>query len=421
LRCPVVIGAWLHEPGDYRAARKENGNVASNLWEHDAHDTTAPRMFARDLSGYYPCPADYDPTQLQPIGYFQPGSSYSGPGTEVGKHTHPIGKVTPERLVPSWDGNPAQLSTYRVVRTFSQQEFSGYFDCLNGYDNCFASVGPCHWTIGLCTKIPGVYQLDPGEMGGFIAYLEAEKPEAYQKAFGNFGLSTDKSWRNGVFSAGSRKYYATAVLSSAEGTPSPLGKKGANGVIGRNLGTKAKLRPVEREWDYFRTWHWHYRFAMAGRTLTEYRHAMWDMARMRIRDVGEVSGLVHAGKSYKIKEIFNSELTMCMLIRWHIFRPKHVCKGASKPGSDLMKAFKAAIKNKPAQLLADWPSAKKEQLQTDLRDNLLRFWDKALARKKRKSTGLKQVRDYKVNGQKLSLEHGSFKFDMTGLNAEAGT
>jgi hypothetical protein len=94
-----------------------------------------------------------------------------------------------------------------------------------------------------------------------------------------------------------------------------------------------------RDMSYFKTWRWVYRFQMAARTDASFRRAMWDMARIRIRDVlatpwgaGLQVGTGGAARPATIGDVFRSELNVAMVVRWHIRFPAHICSGGEAGG-----------------------------------------------------------------------------------------
>ena len=81
-------------------------------------------------------------------------------------------------------------------------------------------------------------------------------------------------------------------------------KRSPVSLLLRNLTTRwgdvfaavsARLSLSENEGNYFKTWHWFYRFVMAGRTVAGYRQRMWHMARIRLRDIMQTPWSAAAG------------------------------------------------------------------------------------------------------------------------------
>lgn len=91
---------------------------------------------------------------------------------------------------------------------------------------------------------------------------------------------------------------------------------------------------------------------MAGRTVEEFGHAMWDMARMRIRDLLAVpwpdtradvprSGPGPNADPATIGEAFTSEQATGMALRLHIRAPGYAISGTSAGGA-VLEALEAA-------------------------------------------------------------------------------
>jgi hypothetical protein len=241
----------------------------------------------------------------------------------------------------------SQLSTYKVIRAVSEVECYGFFDSVNGYDDGFISLGPCHWTLGIIGKS----SIENGELCGYLAYLRYADTEAFNKAIEFFGVRVNRNWvsasgnANGqdLFSKSLRKYSSWVSLQQQDGSYSSL----AN---------------TENDGDYFRTWHWFYRFVMAGRTIKGFRHRMWDMARIRIRDIRSVPWDTKVGvpdvtdgtgstRRATIGDVFTSEKAMGLILRWHTRFPSFICKD-NITSTYLNNAFKNAIDNNATSL--DW-------------------------------------------------------------------
>jgi hypothetical protein len=211
----------------------------------------------------------------------------------------------------------------------------GFFDSINAYDNAFVSLGPCHWTLAIVNASGAV---SPGELCGYLAYLRYADPAAFTQACEYFGLSIDGDWvdhgtPNGraFYSSGSRKYAGWPALQLQNGR---FNRVPAN----------------ENELNYFKTWHWFYRFAMAGRTIDAFRQRMWDMARVRLRDIlstpwGAGVADIPTGRAQTrpatIGDVFTSERAVAMLLRWHIRGPGFVVSGG-RAANHLRQAFASA-------------------------------------------------------------------------------
>jgi len=326
-RCPVVIEAWSVQGGN-RTALVAGG---VNVWLHDGLPNAAPRFFARDFTDYYVLPAGRNANDMHVIGDFASYLTWSGPRSTPPGHTWREGEMLPLAMTGNANPTGAALSTYRVVRAVSEVECIGFFDSVNCYDNAFVSVGPCHWTLGIVPQ--GAGPTSEGEMCGYLAYLRAVDNAAFVRAFENFGARIDESWTStagvndgsAMFSRIQRKYHGWVALQDDQGA-------------------YLRLAQSEAEGNYFKTWHWHYRFVMAGRTIDGYRRRMWDMGRMRIRDFRSVvwgPGLAAVVTNAQaappqtrpatLGDVFTSEKGAALVLRMHIRAPGNVVTSSSVP------------------------------------------------------------------------------------------
>lgn len=318
-RCPVVIEAWRMQAG------VRSTLMSSNIWRHDSMPNTAPRIFAFDFTGYYSEDAQY-----QVIGDYQTYMTWSGPRSIPPAHTMSVGELTSERLVGSEleNLNNSQLSTFKVVRAVSEVECMGHFDSITAYDNAFISAGPCHWTLGIADAQGSVAD---GELGAFLSYFQSRSPDSYLEAFGFFGLHPE-SWESaGVINDSLTNYTARIHMEAEE----------ANEAVPRE----------EVEFNYYKTWHWFYRFVKAGRHNIEYQRSMWDMARFRIRDIR--SCLWQQNSENVIGDIFTSERAVAILVRWHVRFPADVCRNGV--ASDRLRNALNAARNSYPNLRWDTP------------------------------------------------------------------
>lgn len=299
LRCPVVVEAWTVQRGQRTALQGQN------LWLHDEFTSSAPRMYVRDFSGYY----GPDPGDLVVLGDWVTYQTWNGPRSVPPNTTRAEGEITPERLIgaPLARLTPAQRSTFKVIRAVLEVECYGFFDSVNAYDNAFVSLGPCHWTLG----IVGEDEVANGELAGFLAYLRQYAPPAAERALEFFGVRADRDWGTGaqatgraLFDRSSRKYLGWVSVQ-------------------REDGGYARLTQTEAEGDYFKTWHWFYRWVMAGRTVPGFQRSMWPMARIRLRDIRSTP-LGVGPTNATIGSVFSSERAMALLLRWHIRLPGFV-------------------------------------------------------------------------------------------------
>lgn len=318
-RCPVVIEAWRMQAGVRSIL------MSSNIWRHDSMPSTVPRIFAFDFTGYYS-----EDSQYQVIGDYQTYMTWNGPRSIPPAHTMRIGELTSGRLVGSEleSLNNSQLSTFKVIRAISEVECMGHFDSITAYDNAFISAGPCHWTLGIANSQGSVAD---GELGAFLSYFQSRSPDSYLEAFGFFGLHPE-SWESaGVINASLTNYTARIYMETEE----------ENEAVPRE----------EVEFNYYKTWHWFYRFVKAGRHNVEYQRSMWDMARFRIRDIR--SCLWQQNSENVIGDLFTSERAVAILVRWHVRFPADVCRNGV--ASDRLRNTLNAARNSHPNLQWDTP------------------------------------------------------------------
>lgn len=350
LRCPVVMERWRvrdrrADDGALVFEREGTAPVEQNLWRHSEGHGAHTAVFARDLSGYWDAllPAAHPAGDLHVVGEHKSWRTYGGPLSSPSKGTWPEGEATPETFVgASWDALasvPGARSTFKVVRAVGEKEFIGFADCINAYDNAIVSLGPCHWTLGIVGRSGAVSR---GELGGYLALLAESDPETFHTAFGAFGARPDRAWRgNGrlLFNQASCKYSAGVEV---EDEP-------AAGLAGGHASHlfAAVATDTDAEINWFKSWHWIHRLAMAGRLLPGWTRAMWTMARVRLRDILATRGVRHAGSTFRVGELFTSELAVAILLRWHIRMPGHVI--SSGPGLVIDRVMSAVPRS-------SWPA-----------------------------------------------------------------
>ncbi len=348
-RCPVIVEAWYYqknrtEPINLKQALpKEN----QNIWLPNAV-TQEARMFVRDFTGRYKIPSQrfdfsryYNLSkensdlieklkQLVVIGAYSK-VLIGGPVTYGNNHVwEPETEIRPENFINSGTTyqtlNETDKSTYKVVRAVAEVECEGFFDVINAYDDAYISLGPCHWSLG------------KNELGGFLAYFQNKYETEFKRLIQFFGACPRTQWKqeqlesaatgNPVFNPDQRLYNSSVLLipdNSADKNSDH--KKYAN----KNSDNKKYIA------DYFRTWHWFYRFAMAGREgagATDFRRSMWEFAVIRIRDILSapipkewgVPDISKGGSTRpaQIGDIYTSEKAVALLLRWHVYRPSQV-------------------------------------------------------------------------------------------------
>ncbi|MCP3882970.1 MAG: hypothetical protein GY701_31920 [Sulfitobacter sp.] len=381
LRCPVVIYASTDNQATAPAANGANfvQLVKENLWRHDDHGSSNPRMYAIDWSGYYAIPAAQGGTisangatfpRPIVIGDWQSYMRWQGPRSIPPRHTWNQGELLPDALTGSaWATmGAAARSSFRVVRAVSEVECLGFFDSVNSYDNAFVSVGPCHWTLGIANS-GGSGAVQNGELCGYLSYLREADAGAFRDAVGFFGVRSNQAWSgNGsaLFSSSSRKYAAWTEQQVQTGTTA--------GGLSTPWRTMTQAAPqAEPEGDYLKNWHWFYRYVMAGRVNVGYRQRMWHMARVRLRDILAVpwgTGVANVGTTpATIGDVFTSERVTAMILRLHIRGPAWVVN-SGHAGARLTGALTRAQAAQPSLTWTGDPSAWTNAYETALINGL---------------------------------------------------
>lgn len=348
-RCPVVISAFQFPgdgatwpdsvpPGTQTYSHPTSGGPLNggNIWTREQMPSTTPRIYASDLSSLYVrtsgTAAENDLGNFQVLGTF--ANTYNtGPLAQPPNHVWPEAEVNDQMFGPAPPGNEQKLaffSTFKTIAAVARVECIGYLDCVNAYDKAIQSIGLVHWTLALPIEKQGVPhsgEWTTSELPATFAYLAcAAGDQEYDSRFGRYGLGVTPSWtlRAGGASGLSlrneteRKFQGLITLQSEDG------------------------RFDARAWthdeiEYFRNWHWFYRFVMAGRlplagqTESKVPKPLWDMARVRLRDLLQVNwpadaSFPHAGQGSAVRlatmgETLTSEKAIAILVRWHVLRP----------------------------------------------------------------------------------------------------
>jgi RHS repeat-associated protein len=322
-RCPVVVTARTvvgGAPGGVFAGK-------DNVWAPDEVTGTTPRVFVRDLSGYYSLPGARQGQDAAEIGAYAPpaGTAPGGPVVEAPGASWAEAEMLPERLVGPGLGlsmlTAAQRSTFKVVRAVSEVAGRGYFDAVDASGPGLLTLGPGGWVLGA----PGPTGVGAGELGAYLAYLRSVDGEAFDRALGFFGVRADGDWLDqagapALFDHDRRVYASWFSLQGEDGTYQPVDRLAA-------------------EADWLRSWHWVYRLAMAARTIDGLRLRMWPMARLALRELlatpwDSAAGVPAAAGGAKavLGDLFTSERAVALVAAWHALRPGDVvANGASGP------------------------------------------------------------------------------------------
>ncbi len=348
-RCPVVIEAWKMSRGSRQSLfRNQAANPAVNIWDFDKISDSAPRFFFRDFTQYYQYPTPYNPDEYQVLGDHANYLSWNGPRSITPNHTWgKYSEILPNTfLSPSISlaqlPNQPQASKYRVVRAVSEVECEGQLDAINCYDNALLSFGPCHWTMGINSQ--GSVDYTDGELPAFLSYLYFKDQQSYMKAFGNFGLYPSEKWLGEHVSPlwkNSQKKYTGWIQKETENNTNQL-------TAGTSLARTVDVDQQLEEANYYKSWHWFFRWVMAARTITNIRPYVFDMALMRIRDILSITLSSTIGGitiDSTLGDIYTSELAVAILLRWHIRKPAHVCE-ANDSGSYIQEALESAFQDR---------------------------------------------------------------------------
>ena len=345
-RCPVVIEAWRHTNAGVRTTLYQN---KVNIWRHDEVNGGG-RVFSRDFTQHYEYPDEHPQTNYQILGTYLPYMTYGGPTSEVPRHTWRECEMLPDTLIGVTlddlvaDLEGATTSTYRVVRAAAEQENFGNYGSINANDDALISIGTCHWTMGLRPAAG----MNEGELAGALAYFLNTDPEAYRRAFGNFGLYPSETWeaRNTTPPRGQ----GTNMYDNSQKKYTGWWREHTDSIQpDQAIASLTQLPFIPASYVEavnYRSWHWFFRFTMACRTIAPLQRMMWDMPRMRLQDILETSlnvtqGTIHINAT--IGEIFTSEKAITVLVRWHIKSPGHVVSQGNS--NRIVQAIRDAIQN----------------------------------------------------------------------------
>jgi hypothetical protein len=342
-RCPVVIEAWRMSGNN----RSDLFNGGVNIWRHNEVTTTSGvRVFSRDFTqkyNYQLC--NKDSTAYHILGLWWPTNGFGGGlnGPRY-KTTWTRAELMPEYLIGAessvqhLQNNPtsAITKTYKVIRAVSEQECIGYFDVVNTWDDALVSWGPCHWTLGI--NASGKYI--NGELSAFLSYLLERDRDSYMEAFGCYGLLPNARWGDDGQShlVASQGKYTGWIRCHAEGTTIEAADslvpavQNANATTQPNISSLPEANRKHAEAHYYKSWHWFFRWVMAGRTIVSLQEAAWCMARIRIRDM--LNSMHHiqtttaqgvaVNFTRRLGDMVTSERGTALLLRWHVWRPAHV-------------------------------------------------------------------------------------------------
>lgn len=400
-RCPVIVEAW-------NTVNKELTRttlIKSNIWHYNdvQEGSSSKKMFVKDFTNYYDIPVSRRNESMSVLGYFfNYNQNWNGPVAINGHFWIPEGSITLESLVGTLTPTIDQESTYQIIRYIAQNECIGSFDCVNSYDRCIVSFGPCHWTLCLISNTA----VDSGELGGYLSYLQNYDKRAFIKALGFFGIKAD-DW-NGGFGNGSKLYQTQRKFT------------GWIKIIGDDY-LWTEYPKTTDDLNYFKTWHWFYRFSFAGRTIEGYRKRMYDMTRIRIRDIITCPWPVNtntpwpANLTVTIGDVFNSEQTIAMLTRMHVFSPATIVGNSTSKNISHLTLQKAM--SSTTGLTLNWnsnPNTWQEHspvLAQAMRDVLNEYTDSSGTCDR----AVENITSWNYTNRMLHDSYNSIQFDTSGL------
>lgn len=357
-KCPVIVQAWnIRNNTPNRIFRAHD-----NIWRFNEVTHDDPRMYVRDLSNYYTFPQGRNSNAVV-IG----DGAAGGPEVRGANHSWNETEFTTQDI---FNGSTLsqltgpQQSTFKIIRAIANAEANGgYLDRINGWDDQYISYGPYHWTLAV------------GEFPSFLAFLKDRQQTLggnfYDKAIGFFGIDikavdsrrNEHDW-NGTgqafFMSGSQRKFAHGRMK----------------VVSNNAGVVINDLADPAWGNYFRSWHWFYRFVMAVRTIPEFRTLTYDFARMRIRDVLSIPinnfGFIDANGNPvnpTIGDIFKSEKSFAMVLRIHVFRPAWIGDVINNRNNTLRRILRSAVNRIGNHNFSTWTAAEERILINEIRNH----------------------------------------------------
>lgn len=303
LRCPIIFQARMPEPNQ----PPWNNVVQQGFQFHDELQKTKPRVFACDFTGRYPMVDGKATPVVVGSAVARAISHKTTARGSVASSSHTLNAdFKPDTLLgKAWGTlNPAEKSTFRLLAALCSVEAGGVFDGINAWDTSVLSAGPYHYTA-----FPAG-DLGASELGAFIAYFAFRSPSVYARLINNYGIGATEAWRKSMFDKDDRVYRARLGFVDQSGhLVAPIGREQCN---------------------WLRTWPAFYRLQWALRTSSELQTAFWPFARQRIHDLLATEwGATTPPYAKTIGDVFKSERSIALLLRWHVFKPHHVVNGGS--------------------------------------------------------------------------------------------
>jgi len=355
-RCPVIVETWSLTK---KKTRSKIVKGKDNIWHYKDVVDSGPRMYVRDFTNYYTTPSGKVSDGLVALGYYSRFRKLGGPSSEKNV-SWPESEITPQMFLrkPFTSMTGPEKSTFKVIRAVSEVECGGRVDQMNAYDDAFVSFGPFHWVFAIFSYAP-VDKSNPakgkklviskGEIAAYFAFLKERDPGTFTKVCSFFGVDVTLDWNaDGVpyFERSQRKYVKGKVKLQRESGFLEMPESGQEGMDFCN---------------YFRSWHWFYRFVMAARTIPGFQQQMFDFAIFRLKNLLDMPVENFAfrdgsGSSYKPKlaELVTSEQAVAMTLRVHVRAPAFVSHlGRAGAASTFRTILRNGLANMTANGLAD--------------------------------------------------------------------
>ena len=269
--------------------------------------------------------------------------------------------ITIESLTgDSFDQASAQTrSTYKVIRAVTQFESGATFDGVNSWDTTRVSFGPYQFALFLNGRA--------SELPAFLSFLATALPEDFNAAFGRYGIGAQAAWPDATAPAPRPLYF-------------PTERKWATYLQQFGLETWSGIVSVAQndvvtadDADYFKNWHWFYRWVMACRLFPNIWLKCWNLCRYRLQALlnapCRAAGLI-GGTT--LGQVYTSEKAVTALLRVHVNRPAAIIQSPGRASNYITDSIANAITagnlpNNPAQ----WTNNQHQDVDTAMVQALL--------------------------------------------------
>jgi hypothetical protein len=381
-RCPVVA----------ESRDKNFGLINDNIW-FSPEDTQPGHMcWVTDLTGTYAV----DPQRLQAqgggadpshrrilAGYFTTSAYGNGPvcqpPTVWSDDTIPQSTtITVQTLTgDTAAASPQTISTYKVIRAVVHVEPGDYFDGINSYDAARVSLGPYHFAFYVQNST-GVNSST--ELPALLSFLATWLPDDFQAAFGRYGVAIDQAWPNDappadatapdnqLLRSGQCKWTTYLRQSGLQGTTASIATTASDPpYIPISMSPTRVMLPGDA--DYFRSWHWFYRWVMACRMFPTFWPECWYLCRYRLQAVLDAPFPASSGLpgGTTLGQVYTSEYAVTALLRAHVNKPGYVV-GGGIASTTILSAYYNAKANDPS--LTDdpdtWTDAQRRNVDAEM-------------------------------------------------------